>query len=141
MDANAANESGVTPWLGALEAQNAECLLLFESAGADLRSQDSSGRTAMHIAAKNADITQIKRLLSLGHDPAAYDHFGQNVLSYCVPTTIRGDISCFLHLYQHNHDLLVSKAPEGKSALDRLLLPDIWESWYPGSPREAIAGP
>ncbi|KIW32784.1 uncharacterized protein PV07_04306 [Cladophialophora immunda] len=121
------DKKGRTPWLVAAQEGIPEHFSFFEEAGANLWSTDVSGRTALHIAAVNGNCEWVKRLLSRGHDPASLDSKGQNPLSYSVPTIWQHD-SCFKLLYHHSPDLLLSKSPGAESALERLLMSDMWNS-------------
>ena len=67
-DVNARDALGVTPLIAAVSSPYLEALRLLVASGAD-PNNDAPGYTALHIAARDRDVTTVQTLLELGASP------------------------------------------------------------------------
>lgn len=93
------DEYGFTPLIETAITSQPEIAKQLINYGVDVNARDASGRTALHWAVDNHDLSLCKLLLSHGADANAYTKAGLSVLVYPL---LREQTELKRLLYQHN---------------------------------------
>lgn len=96
------DEYGFTPLIETAIARQPEIAKALIDKGVDINKPDVTGRTPLHWAVDNADLTLVKCLLERGANPNAFTRSGLSVLVYPV---LRGQNDLKHLLYQYGAKL------------------------------------
>ena len=103
-----------TAMMTAAEKTNTGCMKILKNAGADVTSEDSTGKSALEFAVESGSLQSIELLINWGADVNHVDKYGEPALMKALTKDANPD--CVQLLIKHGVNVK-SKDSSGKSAL------------------------